>query len=79
MVTWKVWSDQKLVFEGDENKAREYLVEHVGDSSALVLESPDGDLYYYEDDCWMPEGTLAFWGQNGPHRWNGASSGPYSL
>lgn len=68
MLTWKVWSDQELLFEGPEDKARQYLIEHVSDHPELVLESPDGDLCWYADDRWMPQVIPGlFWWPNGAY------------
>src|SRR5216684_5256692 len=48
-MTWKVWAENDdLLFEGSEAEAREYVAEHP-DSSQVVLESPDGDSYRYQD------------------------------
>lgn len=68
MFSWKVWLDYDLLFEGDEEKARQYLREHVSDKPELTLESPDGDSYCYEDGIWVFQGAAGSWGPNGAYR-----------
>jgi hypothetical protein len=64
-MTWKVWAENDdLLFEGSEAEAREYVAEHP-DSSQVVLESPHGDSYRYQDSGWVLQGTAGFWGPNG--------------
>src|SRR6266700_3699037 len=66
MLTWKVWAnDQDLVFEGSETDARAYVVKHLSEIPDLVLESPDGDSYRYQDGGWVFLGAAGFWGPNG--------------
>jgi hypothetical protein len=61
LLTWKVWSDQELLFEGDEGKARQFLVERIADEPDLTLESPDGYSYCYQGGRWAASGS-AGWG-----------------
>ncbi len=69
MLTWKVWAnDQDLVFEGSETDARAYVVKHLSEIPDLVLESPDGDSYRYQDGGWVFLGAAGFWGPNGAYR-----------
>jgi len=69
MLTWKVWAnDFDLMFEGNEAAARAFVVEHLPRIPDLVLESPEGGSYSYEDGRWVLLGTAGFWGPNGAYR-----------
>ncbi len=57
LMTWKVWADQELLFEGDEDTARQYVVASVPHDPEPVLESPDGDSYRYQDEMWIDQGA----------------------
>ncbi len=54
MLTWKVWADQDCLFEGDEDKAKLFLLERVAVEPDLSLESPDGEFYSYQGTQWAP-------------------------
>jgi hypothetical protein len=60
LLTWKVWSDQELLFEGDEDKARQFLVERIADEPDLTLESSDGYSYCYQDGRWTASGSAGW-------------------
>ena len=54
MLTWKVWTDDdSSVFEGTEEQARAYIVDHPPGCLDAVLESPDGESFGYEDGIWV--------------------------
>jgi len=65
MLTWKVWDDEDLLFEGTETEARAYAIEQLPDSPALNLESPDGDFYRYRDGSWLLLGDSGLAGADG--------------
>lgn len=62
LLTWKVWADQELLLEGDEDKARQFVAERIADELDLTLESPDGYFYCYQDGRWTASGS-ADWGE----------------
>lgn len=70
MLTWKVWRDEDLLFEGSEEEARKYIVERPPDTPEAVLESPDGDSYSYKDGTWVLLGAAGFWGPNGASQYH---------
>jgi len=69
MLTWKVWAnDQDVLLEGSEPDARAFIVDNLSATTDLVLESPDGDSYRYQDGDWVFLGAVGFWGPNGAYR-----------
>jgi hypothetical protein len=69
MLTWKVWTnDEDLLFEGTEAAARSYVLENFSVTPDLVLESPDGDSYRYDEGTWVFQGAAGAWGPNGAYR-----------